>query len=173
MEINFNEIEYLKHGNEKQIRVYEVLNRYCILNALLAFDPIIVGTIPIGIDIDSSDIDIICHFTNEKLFSERLTSSFNDKEGFEIRQHRGRNTNAMIANFKIENFEIEIFGQNLPTRCQLAYRHMIIEYKLLKQKGEAFRKQVIELKRQGLKTEPAFALLLGLEGDPYTALLNI
>jgi len=50
---------------------------------------------------------------------------------------------------------------------------MIIEYRILLEKGEDFRKQLIELKRQGLKTEPAFALLLGLEGNPYTELLSL
>jgi hypothetical protein len=173
MEMNFNDIEYLKHGNEKQIRVYDVLKRYSVLNTLFAYDPIVVGTIPIGIDIDNSDIDISCYCTDMTQFSDILISSFQDKENFQIRQHRGPDTNAIVANFQMEEFEIEVFGQNLPTRRQLSYRHMIIEYKLLKQRGEGFRKQIIELKRQGLKTEPAFALLLGLEGDPYTALLNM
>jgi len=50
---------------------------------------------------------------------------------------------------------------------------MIIEYRILLEKGEDFRKQLIELKRQGLKTEPAFALLLGLESNPYTELLSL
>ncbi len=55
----------------------------------------------------------------------------------------------------------------------MAYRHMIIEYRILLEKGEAFRQSIVELKRQGMQTEPAFALLLGLKGDPYTELLNV
>jgi hypothetical protein len=50
---------------------------------------------------------------------------------------------------------------------------MITEYRILLEKGEAFRSQIVELKRQGMKTEPAFALLLGLEGDPYLELLKL
>ena len=35
-----------------------------------------------------------------------------------------------------------------------------------------FRRQIIDLKKQGLKTEPAFAKLLALTGDPYVELLS-
>ncbi len=72
----------------------------------------------------------------------------------------------------MNDFEIEIFGQSIPTKQQFAYRHLIVEHHLLNKHGEEFRQQIIELKRQGHKTEPAFALALGLTGDPYTELLN-
>jgi len=48
---------------------------------------------------------------------------------------------------------------------------MIVEYKLLKQYGEELRKRIVSLKKQGYKTEPAFAIELNLAGDPYEALL--
>jgi hypothetical protein len=49
---------------------------------------------------------------------------------------------------------------------------MLIEHRLLLKHGEAFKNKVIELKQNGLKTEPAFAKLLGIEGDPYEELLK-
>jgi hypothetical protein len=72
----------------------------------------------------------------------------------------------------LDGFEIEIFGQSIPTRQQFAYRHLIVEHNLLNRHGEKFRQRIIELKRQGWKTEPAFASALGLTGDPYTELLK-
>lgn len=171
--MNFGDIEYLKDGNEKQIRMYELLNHYDILTSLSAFDPIVVGTIPIEVDIDSSDIDVICYCKDEKHITETFISYFQDNPGFKIARNQGPDRNAVIANFMLGEFEVEIFGQNIPTRQQLAYRHMLIEYKLLQEKGESFRRQIIELKRQGLKTEPAFAFLLDLDGDPYEALLRL
>ena len=50
---------------------------------------------------------------------------------------------------------------------------MVIEYKLLQKGGHLFRRRVMELKTRGIKTEPAFALVLGLQGDPYEALLTL
>ena len=75
-------------------------------------------------------------------------------------------------NLNLGSFVFEIFGQNLPTEEQNAYRHMIKEHSILLEKGEEFRKQIIALKLRGIKTEPAFADLLGLEGDPYKAILD-
>lgn len=73
----------------------------------------------------------------------------------------------------MDGFEVEIFGQTTPTRSQFAYRHMIIEYNLLNKYGEAFRQQIIELKQEGYKTEPAFAIALDLTGNPYLELLKL
>jgi len=171
--MNFEGIEYLKDGTAKQRRVHEVLLSNGIFDKLAAFDPVVVGTIPIGIDLPDSDIDICCCFEREESFLNTVTSCFGDQQSFSIRASRKSKDHALVASFRIADLEIEIFGQGLPTRQQLAYRHMMIEHKLLKENGVDFREQVLELKRQGLKTEPAFALLLGLDGDPYLALLDL
>ena len=169
--MEFDTIEYLKQGNAKQRQVYQLLTGGDIMSALRVFEPLLVGTIPIGVDIESSDIDIICCFSNKMQFSDTLYQLFGDKAGFQLSEHHGQDTSAIVASFRIGSFQIEVFGQNVPTRQQLAYKHMLIEHRLLQQKGESFRQSIIELKRKGFKTEPAFALLLGLQGDPYTGLL--
>jgi hypothetical protein len=79
---------------------------------------------------------------------------------------------AIVANFSIDGIAIEIFGQNIPTREQNGYRHMLIEHRILQERGEVFREAVIALKKSGIKTEPAFAQLLQIEGDPYLGLLE-
>jgi len=49
---------------------------------------------------------------------------------------------------------------------------MIVEKKLLEISGESARKQIIKLKKLGLKTEPAFAKYFNLKGDPFDELLK-
>ena len=39
--------------------------------------------------------------------------------------------------------------------------------------GEPLRKKIRELKVSGLKTEPSFAKVLGLSGDPFLAFLEL
>ena len=50
---------------------------------------------------------------------------------------------------------------------------MLIEHKLLLKKGEKFRQGIVDLKNQGYNTEPAFAKLLGFEGNSYEELLKL
>lgn len=170
--IDFTNIGYLKNGNSKQSKTYEVLTSKKILSNIIEFNPILVGTIPINIDIENSDLDIICYWENKEKFIEKLNTTFGNENDFKIQQTLIDNQETIIANFKIENFEIEIFGQNIPVSLQNGYRHMIIEYEILQTKGENFRQEIIKLKQQGYKTEPAFGLLLGLKGNPYLELLE-
>ncbi|WP_316764747.1 DUF4269 domain-containing protein [Pedobacter aquatilis] len=169
--INFLDISYLKTGTERQRKAYQVLTERAILENLAQYNPILTGTIPINIDIENSDLDIICSAQDDKKFENDLTYHFKHERGFNITKNK--KFNALKANFFIDDFEIEIFGQNIPTKQQNAYRHMLIEYKILQEKGEDFRMQIIELKKQGYKTEPAFTRLLNLQGDPYEALLRM
>lgn len=170
--IDFTSIEYLKNGNQKQIDAFEVLSQNKVLINLAEFDPILVGTIPINIDIENSDLDIICYWKNKSDFISKLNALFGREIDFEIRESLIDNQETVIANFKINGFEIEVFGQNIPTKNQNGYKHMIIEYEILKAKDENFRLEIIKLKQNGYKTEPAFAYLLGLNGDPYSELLK-
>jgi hypothetical protein len=169
--IDFLDITYLKLGNKKQQKVYQLLVGNKIMEKLSTYTPIFVGTIPLNIDIETSDIDIICYVRDNNQFIEALVSYFQNMKEFRV--IKNTSFNSIKANFYIEDFEFEIFGQDLESLQQNAYQHMIIEHRLLIEKGEKFRQEIIELKRQGLKTEPAFAKLLGLNGNPYQELLKL
>ena len=170
---DFTNIEYLKSGNTKQRAAYKVLTENRILETLQEYDPVLVGTIPININVESSDLDILCYTNDLKVFENFVVKEFGDMDEFIIWERGEGEFKAVVASFKLDGFDIEIFGQNIPTKKQQAYRHMIVEHRLLEEKGEEFRRKVIALKQMGYKTEPAFAKLMGLEGDPYMALLNL
>lgn len=172
MNTNFDNLDYLKNGNPKQKRVYEVLTKNRVMDILSSFDPLLVGTIPICIDIEDSDLDIICCYQNKNEFIKLIKDSFSDAQHFKVKEAIHQQEQAVVANFRIDDFDVEIFGQQIPTREQNAYRHMLIEHQLLCERGEDFRQRIVELKQKGYKTEPAFALMLGLKGDPYSELLN-
>lgn len=168
----FDTIAYLANGTSRQKQAYQLLTQHAVIKLLSSFSPILTGTIPINIDIESSDLDIICEYADQELFEKHIIQNFSNYDGFSLQCLTVNNINSVLANFTIEGFPVEIFGQAVPVKQQMAYRHMIIEYKILGQKEEAFRQKIIGLKKQGIKTEPAFAEALNLSGDPYLALLN-
>ncbi|GAA4152456.1 DUF4269 domain-containing protein [Chryseobacterium ginsenosidimutans] len=169
--IDFTTIDYLKKGNEKQKRAFEVLAKYKLFEKLKDYSPILAGTIPIEIDIEASDLDIICEVKNESDFIEFLNQNFQDYKNFILEKVTANDEKSIVLNFMLEEFPIEVFGQNKPTTEQNAYRHMIVEYKILQEKGDDFKQKIIELKKKGIKTEPAFGILLGLK-NPYEDLLK-
>jgi len=168
----FTNLGYLKTGTPVQQKAYIELVSLNIFTNLKRFNPILAGTIPIDISIKNSDLDIICHCTNHKDFSKRLSDLYGNKKDFQIQTKQINGKQTTIAKFQGMHFPIEIFGQNIPSLEQNAVQHLLIECKILKNKGAQFKKQIIQLKESGLKTEPAFAKLLGLKGDPYQELLE-
>ena len=79
-------------------------------------------------------------------------------------------TLATLARFRSLELPVEVFGQAVPVDQQRGYRHLLVEARFLELGGPRLRRAILELREEGLKTEPAFARALGLSGDPYERL---
>lgn len=169
MSINFKNIDYLKVGNCKQVEIYYLLKNHKLLEILKDHNPIIVGTIPIEIDIENSDVDIILETKNFESLKKLLIQNFLNYNDFKLRIS---GKNIIVCNFTIDRTPIEIYSENKVTDQQFSYLHMIKEYEILKSKGPDFKEKIIELKKAGLKTEEAFCKLLKISGNPYIELLH-
>ena len=168
----FDDLTYLRTGTEKQQEAHRVLTESGLFEKLHDYTPILAGTIPLAIDIDTSDLDILCCWTNKHRFVDSVIHHFSDEHQFTLQEKIIGGQETVLAGFTLNGFQIEIFGQNRPVKAQEAYRHMVIEHELLNSHGKDFREAVIALKKAGIKTEPAFAQVLGLQGDPYLQLLH-
>ncbi len=166
----FLTLDYLKSGTQTQQEVYRLLTESALMPVLEDYHAVLAGTVPLDINVNGSDLDIICQFDNKQLFIDLLIQKFSDYPGFQLYELLVRDEETIIANFYLENWEVEIFGQAVPVVRQAAYRHLLAEYNLLQQHGDWLKQQVIYLKNNGYKTEPAFAQALNLPGDPYEAL---
>lgn len=156
-----------------------------LLRDLAPYAPTIIGTFPLGLQIEGSDLDIACSCADLDAFELALRASLTALTG----SAPAGSTPADAAPFRIERLPLspeavvavipgadpplEIFCQPLPVHAQAGFRHMVIEGRLLAIGGVALRDLVLARKRAGAKTEPAFAELLGLAGDPYAALLTL
>lgn len=173
MSYKWEDISYLLNGSDKQRKAYDTLKKIEIFEILRKFNPILVGTIPIDIDIENSDLDIICEVYDFYEFEEILSNHFKDIKGFNITSDNREETKSIVVSFVYDELIIEVFGQPLPTKKQNGYRHMIIEERLLKLGGEGLKREIINMKKEGFKTEPAFTKYLKIDGNPYIELLKL
>lgn len=76
--IHWHNISYLQLGNKKQKACYAALTHLQVLESLALFEPLVVGTIPLGIDIASSDIDIVCCAENLQDLVDVVTGNYSN-----------------------------------------------------------------------------------------------
>ncbi|WP_188207840.1 DUF4269 domain-containing protein [Alkalibacillus aidingensis] len=166
-----NTIEYLKSGTKKQKRAYQVITQLNILDDLPNYQPTLCGTIPLGIDVEDSDLDVIMEADEFGPLETQIKKLYGNLYGFQLKKLVIRELPVLKANFFYEGFEFELFAQEKPVHKQFAYLHMKIQKGLL-EKFPWMQNEILRLKKQGMKTEPAFCEVLGIKGDPYIGLLQ-
>jgi hypothetical protein len=171
--VNWFDPAYLAHGSARQQAACRALHSLNLFNQLRAYAPVLCGTIPLEIDVEASDLDVICEAHDLAAFERDVRAACGAQAGFTLRREVVGETPSVRANFEHTGFALEVFGQPRPVAEQNAYRHMVVEGRLLLIGGAAAREQIRAMKKAGLKTEPAFARCFGLQGDPYAALLAL
>lgn len=143
-----------------------------VLDLLARFDPRIAGTLPLGVSLPGSDIDILCHAPEANDVADCLWEAREQLAGLVLRRwiSGGR---PLVAAFAIDRWPVEVFASPVEVDRQAGWRHFVVERRLLELAGEPLRQRVLELRRAGARTEPAFAAALGLQGDPYAALYRL
>lgn len=169
----FRELTYLQQGSDTQCDAYRVLTAHGLMELLSDWGAILVGTIPLGIDVPDSDLDIACEAYDLKQFASEAYSSFGSYAGYSVREGWMGGLPYICIGFQCEDWPVELFAQPLPVEQQNGYRHMIAEYRVLQELDTTGHEEIRKRKRAGQKTEPAFADYLGLTGDPYAALLSL
>jgi hypothetical protein len=168
----FRGLDVLRSVSARGQKAAGLLLQHGIWNELAGFDPIVAGTFPINLDIVGSDVDILCYCPDADGLEARVQTSFGYLDGFGLHhrpatQHVG---SAIVVRFVLDDLPVEIFATGTPSQSQFGFRHMLVEARVIALLGERFASDIRQLKRGGVKTEPAFARLLKLGGDPYIAL---
>jgi Domain of unknown function (DUF4269) len=142
------------------------------MTALAEFDPHLAGTLPLGLNLPTSDLDILCHTAEPDMFAVALWVAFSGETDFSLRQWIVADR-PVIASFTAYGWPFQVFGQKKPVCEQNGWRHFLVERRLLRLGGTTFRAAIMRERALGVKTEPAFAAALRLNGDPYLALLDL
>jgi hypothetical protein len=145
-----------------------------VFDRLAAFDPLMIGTYPLGLVVPGSDLDIACHMPDPGLARATLRQAFGGHGPIDDTLSRRDRVPSLVLGFAARGHAIEIFGQPVPAAAQMGHRHLRAEHFLLWWHGVALGAAVLALKRGGMKTEPAFATALGLppDGDAYRQVLD-
>ncbi len=169
---DFRRLDYLAGGSADQRHVWSLLRRHDPFAALAPLDWALAGTFPLDIQVPGSDLDILVAVDEPAALVGHLPHLYGHLPGFT--QHIGQFADgpALVAGFMLQDVPVEIFAQARPVEQQMAWRHMVVEARLLAAFPDS-RAAIRSLKRAGMKTEPAFASHFGLEGDPYQALLAL
>ncbi|MBI5650528.1 MAG: DUF4269 domain-containing protein [Chloroflexi bacterium] len=170
---NWKDISYLLHGTPRQRQAYAALQNLRVMEILRAYSPVLVGTLPLDLDIAESDLDFLCAVYDHASFESQVRAAFAMQKNFALTRATINELPVVIAQFEFETFPFEIFGQPRPVAQQNGYRHLVVEARLLALGGDAARAAIRTLKRAGIKTEPAFARYFHLAGDPYQTLLEL
>jgi Domain of unknown function (DUF4269) len=115
----------------------------------------------------------VCYAADVDVFAQYLSETFGQCVGFGLQRKILHGLPTAITRFTFRGFPVEIFGQPRPVMAQSAVRHLVVEARLLRHGGVEVRQKIRRLKGQGLKTEPAFATVFTLAGDPYQTLLEL
>lgn len=144
-----------------------------ILTRLKKYRPLIAGSFPLGLQNDDSDVDILLQAQDLKKLEVELRQYYGNMLGYLAQFEQVDGLSTLVVHFQYQNRGFEFFAQNCEPVRQRAYLHFLVEERLLKWGGANFKKQVLEKRRQGLKTEPAFAEVLGISEDPYLFLIEL
>ncbi|WP_284315220.1 DUF4269 domain-containing protein [Labrys miyagiensis] len=143
-----------------------------LLETLADFDPHIAGTPPLGLDVPESDIDILCQMPDPLLFAAQIWARLSACDTFSMHQWTG-GRRTIVASFRSHDWLFGIFGDRRAVAEQEGWRHFVVEQRLLRLGGQMLKESIMRLRYSGMKTEPAFAAALGLEGDPYEQMLRL
>jgi len=97
----------------------EALRQSRVLELLDGFDPRPVGTLPLGLAVATSDIDIVCHAADLDAFAEIIWKQYRDFRGFQMHQWRSKGR-PIVARFDFGDWVFEFVGDVSPVGQQPA-----------------------------------------------------
>ena len=152
---------------EDNKQIFNALSDSKILESFKKYTPFVAGTFPLGVQVKNSDLDILMFSQNLDQLSSELKVSYGHLSDYKVERGPVDGMDSLIVNFIFDSVPFQVFAQNRPVVFQKAFVHFQIEERLLKMGGDKFQRAVKKLRQEGLKTEPAFAQLLGIKKDPY------
>lgn len=169
----WSNIANLRYGTERQQAAYRALLDSDLFMVLADYSPVLAGTVPLNIDLPTSDLDILTHAPDLNHFEQDASFYYAHMPDFETRHKNIQDVPTFICRFLQGAFSIELFAQPVPVEQQAAFRHLVVQSRLLRLASDDARRAIRGLKREGLNTEAAFCRYFLIPGEPRAALLAL
>lgn len=141
-----------------------------LAETLTTFEPRVATTLGTGLETPKSDLDVVCRSSSAQAFHAAVSEAYDGSYALEL----GPAELPTWVRFRAaDGLRIELYADRPETSRQNAVVHARAHRRLLSRYGDRLRRRIRALKLAGLATEPAFALELGLAGDPYEALRRL
>ena len=157
---------------ENETELHNWLLQTSILSKLAPWQPMISGSIPIGVHLEKSDLDILLFSESPGLAKIVITDVLKEIGSISWIESEG-SAGEFWGRLTTGPRIVELFISDQPVLDQRSHRHLLTEYLYLVKHGQALRDQVKAMKMSGASTEEAFARALGVSGDPYQKLIYI
>lgn len=145
-------------------RAKALLSRYGVFTATAAFDGRFIGSIPLGLATSGSDADIVCMAQDLGAFAATMASAFGWAQ-FQASLEDWHDLPSAICRFNLDGLPVELYARQHGVTEHPAWRWFETGRRLLAMSGAPLLGKVRAGRAQGLKTEPAFGVALGLTGD--------
>jgi predicted metalloenzyme YecM len=137
---------------EENHDVISKLHRSKVLSLLRGFDPLLVGTFPLNLAGAGSDVDILIDTRGISQLtsltgmqkdvdtlsatSAYLENCFSHFDHFDLKNLIVDGRQTLVARFLVDGLPFELFGQPRSTVCQEAFKHFLVEERVLKFGGQ-------------------------------------
>ena len=173
MNLYSDDIAYLKMGSDRQQAAFITVIELDLFSVLADYDPLLTGTLPLGLDLPDTDLDVICQVEDFAEFGMVMRAMYGYYDEFEYTETAREGIPSVTCSFRYNRFRIRIAGQPIPTREQEAYRRTTAAARLLRMAGETALEDVRRLRSAGMQTNLAVSAYFQLEGAPEQALAEL
>lgn len=159
---------------ESNLEIFQAIESSKVLVKLQEFDPLVLGTFPLGLQNAESDIDISVNVNDLKAFQNQMIREFRSYPEFHIWQGDVDSQDACSVSFLHQEKRFEVFAQAKESIMQNSAIHFFAEEKILKYASAKKTELILKLRQAGKKTEPAFAEALMIKDqDAYEVMLKL
>src|SRR4051794_2343577 len=107
--------------------------------ALAEYTPALAGSVPLDIDLEDSDLDVICEAHDFAAFIRDLREMYGERSSFGVSREVEQGVETVFAWFTHDGWGVELFAQPVPVAQQYACLHLLVEARLLEIGGKPSR----------------------------------